>query len=452
MISCLSSILVGLLALGVGGKEPPQEAIRLISFNIRYDNSRDGLHAWGYRRHRVAGILRSYRADIFGLQEALPQQVAEIERRFPGFGSIGVGRDRGNRGERCVIFFDKSRFRPMEGATFWLSPDPDRPGPAWGARLSRICTWGEFEDRHSRKSFFVFNTHFDHQSAKARAMSAELLVRKIDEISAGAPAFLLGDFNCQPGSAPYQSLIEGTIAGESHPQKALRDARDFAEEPPSGPPGTWSGFGTDDGHGRRIDFIFTRGDVQVRHYGVIPHSWEDRPASDHRPVLAEVIPHRPSRRLHLPLDRGWRFMAMAEKEGEGLGFGGSDVDDSQWPLLDAGGPWESQGQDVDGVAWCRKWVTIPEEWQGKGVHFESEGIADEFTLYIGGKKLLSLGKKGESYWNRHVAIPIPEDLLKCGEKNLIVLRIDDHGGFGGLTGLPLRLTVAEVATTQQGGN
>ena len=98
------------------------------------------------------------------------------------------------------------------------------------------------------------------------------------------------------------------------------------------------------------------------------------------------------------------------------------------------------------------WVTIPEEWQGKGVHFESEGIADEFTLYIGGKKLLSLGKKGESYWNRHVAIPIPEDLLKCGEKNLIVLRIDDHGGFGGLTGLPLRLTVAEVATTQQGGN
>lgn len=443
MIQILLSFFLVVITTGEEVRDASQDPIRIISFNIRYDNTRDGLHSWGYRRHRVANILRSYRADIFGLQEAKGDQVTDIQGRFPDFGSTGIGRDKGNRGERCVIFYDRTRFKLLAASTFWLSPNPDRPGAAWGARLNRICTWGEFTESDPDSSFFVFNTHFDHQSANARARSAELLLEKIEEISAGKPVILLGDFNCQPGSVPYQALVDGTIDGKSNPLLAVRDSRDLAEEPPSGPTGTWSGFGKDDGHGRRIDFIFTRGEVQVRHHGVIPHTWNDRPASDHRPVLAEVVPYRPSRQHHVNLDGSWRFLADPENQGKELGYFRSKFDDGKWHQLAAGGPWESQGYEIDGIAWCRKWVTIPGEWQGKKLFFESEGIADEFTLYIDGIMQASVGKKGESYWRRHVEVPIGAGIPADGKKHLVVLRIVDHGGYGGLTGLPLRLTVRE---------
>jgi hypothetical protein len=74
---------------------------------------------------------------------------------------------------------------------FWLSETPDVKGSrGWDAALPRIVTWGRLRDRHTGAAFHVFNTHFDHQREEARRRSAELLLRRVDEIARGRRSFV----------------------------------------------------------------------------------------------------------------------------------------------------------------------------------------------------------------------------------------------------------------------
>ncbi|MGK0302939.1 MAG: endonuclease/exonuclease/phosphatase family metal-dependent hydrolase, partial [Planctomycetota bacterium] len=57
---------------------PAIDTVRVMSFNVRYRNKHDGENRWELRRHRVVGILRLQRADIFGVQEAMAGQVRDL--------------------------------------------------------------------------------------------------------------------------------------------------------------------------------------------------------------------------------------------------------------------------------------------------------------------------------------------------------------------------------------
>ena len=90
------------------------------------------------------------------------------------------------------------------------------------------------------------------------------------------PLVLLGDFNCQPESAPYQAI---TVK--------FQDAMSVTKEPPTGATGTWNGF-REIAKGRRIDHIFVRGVVVAGDSIEDPRTTEGRFASDHLPVVAEI--------------------------------------------------------------------------------------------------------------------------------------------------------------------
>src|SRR3546814_14316298 len=72
-----------------------------------------------------------------------------------------------------AIFYKKDRFRLLDHDTFWLSETPEVPSKGWDAALNRICTWGKFRDKESRKEFFYFNLHMDHRGKEARKKSTE---------------------------------------------------------------------------------------------------------------------------------------------------------------------------------------------------------------------------------------------------------------------------------------
>lgn len=57
----------------------------------------DGVNAWPLRKDIVAGLLKFHKADIFGVQEALPEQMDDLLSSFPDFDYLGVGRDDGVR-------------------------------------------------------------------------------------------------------------------------------------------------------------------------------------------------------------------------------------------------------------------------------------------------------------------------------------------------------------------
>ena len=78
----------------------------------------DGVNAWPLRNDKVAGLLRFHKADIFNVQEALPEQMDYLTGSFPEFDHVGVGRDDGKRaGEHMGIFFRRARFEKIADGT-----------------------------------------------------------------------------------------------------------------------------------------------------------------------------------------------------------------------------------------------------------------------------------------------------------------------------------------------
>ncbi len=257
-------------------------AVRVMTFNIRYDTPDDGENAWPNRKEMAAGVIRFHQADFAGLQEALLSQIQDLEERLPEYEWIGVGRTDGEtQGEYTPIFYRPDRFELLDSDTFWLSETPEVPGSkSWDAALERIATWGLFRDVRTGSRFIVLNTHFDHIGTEAREESAKLILSRLEEIAPDEPAIVMGDFNTTDETAPYRVLTDSN--------NGLRDAYVATTSPHYGPASTWTGFDAvvED---RRIDFVFTSDDVDVRRHGILSETIDGRFPSDHLPVLAEVV-------------------------------------------------------------------------------------------------------------------------------------------------------------------
>ncbi len=284
-------------------------ALRAMTFNIRYDNPRDGENVWPNRKEKVASVVQLYQADIVGMQEALRQQIDQLAKLLPAYDWIGVGRQDGkDAGEFTPIFYRRDRLKLVEQNTFWLSETPDKPGSrSWDAALPRIVTWAKLRlanaEEGSPRDFYVFNTHFDHIGLVARLESAKLIRAKVAEIAKEAPCLVLGDLNCTADSPPYRWLIgsplpaagtapsESSAASKSSPADAglppaLTDAGAVARRPHHGPTTTWNGF-TALAPGRKIDHILVHGPLQIERQAILADHWDGKFPSDHLPVMVE---------------------------------------------------------------------------------------------------------------------------------------------------------------------
>lgn len=251
----------------------------IISYNIRYDNNWDIENSWKIRRNKISQILVQYSPSIIGIQEGLLNQVQYIDSSLIDYDYVGVGRDDGKKkGEFCAIYFDTTRYVLLKNSTFWLSETPDTISVGWDAALERICTYGLFKDRITKKEFWVFNTHLDHIGVVAREKSSELILKRINKINhQSLPVILMGDFNSIPNSSPVKEI-----------KTELSDALQISLEKLQGPRGTFNGFNEDLPIEKRIDYIFTN-DLKVLSYTHINDRLNNnRHISDHLPVMIKI--------------------------------------------------------------------------------------------------------------------------------------------------------------------
>ena len=264
------------------------QAIEAMTYNIRLDTENDGKDAWDFRKQGLVDQVKFHEPSVLGIQEGLYHQVEYIDASLPDYAYVGVGRDDGEKGgEFSAIFFDTRRLERLEHGTFWLSESPEQPSIGWDASFERICTYASFKDLASLQTFWVFNTHFDHEGVVAREKSAELIIAQIDKINVQRHPFLLmGDFNSVPGSAPISIVTD-----------RMNDAKKEASLVAFGPdgtvrfrPGETAGrFDIDQPVTRRIDYIFTsKGDWTVLKYAVLTDSIDMKYYSDHLPVFVEA--------------------------------------------------------------------------------------------------------------------------------------------------------------------
>lgn len=258
--------------------------MKVMTFNIRYNNPGDSLNAWPNRKDKLASQVLYYAPQLLGVQEALADQMNDLRERLKNYKSIGVGRDDGKeKGEFSAIFYDTTRLQVLQSATFWLSQTPAIIGSkGWDAAITRIVTWAKFRDKKSKKVFYHFNTHFDHIGKEARRESAKLLLQKVKEIAGATPAIITGDFNATASDEPIQIITD-----KSNPLHLI-DSKEISQTPHYGPEGTFTGFQSKEVSNEPIDHIFLKGKWKVLNHATISETWEGRFASDHFAVLATV--------------------------------------------------------------------------------------------------------------------------------------------------------------------
>jgi endonuclease/exonuclease/phosphatase family metal-dependent hydrolase len=277
---------VSLLALlltvpGIGGEA---HELRVMSFNLRYGTASDGENAWSLRRGLVEELLRDFRPDVLGVQEALHFQLEEISESLTDLEWIGVGRDDGlTAGEYSAIFFRGARLELLEEGTFWFSDEPEVPGSmTWGNELPRICTWGRFRDRADGRTFTVFNLHWDHRSQRSREEAAMFLLRRIREQRAGTPGedegvVVTGDFNAGEDNPAFRALLDAE-------DPVLLDAFRLLH-PGAREVGTYHGF-RGGSEGEKIDAILVGPGWVVMEAEIMRAGSGGRFPSDHYPVTA----------------------------------------------------------------------------------------------------------------------------------------------------------------------
>jgi endonuclease/exonuclease/phosphatase family metal-dependent hydrolase len=260
--------------------------LRVMTWNIRYDNPSDGVHAWPERRGDLLSFIGARSVDVLCIQEGLKHQVGFLKDGLTGFDVRGVGRDDGKeQGEYAAIYFRTSRFTCREAGTFWLSPTPEVPSKGWDAALPRIVTWVRLFDSLAHADLYVFNTHFDHQGVEARERSAALIREKVRAIAGSLPFVLTGDFNAGEKDSCYRILV--SRAGDP---PFFNDAMHHSLVPHAGPQVSYTGFPfVSDIPRERIDFIFVNDAAQVRRHAILDARRAAGYISDHLPVMAEII-------------------------------------------------------------------------------------------------------------------------------------------------------------------
>lgn len=131
----------------------------------------------------------------------------------------------------------------------------------------------------------------------------------------------------------------------------------------------------------------------------------------------------------------WQFRPDPKDIGLQEGWQTPSVEaGTEWKEIRIGAWWESQGYPaLDGWAWYRLWVDIPQRWEGKNVLLSFEGVDDIYELYVNGK----LAGKGGDLATRKDALSEKKShdisaLVKPGQRALIAVRVYDWYGAGGI--------------------
>lgn len=247
------------------------------SYNVRHQTLDDGPNQWQHRRDAVFELLRTVSPDIIGLQESTGKQQRDIEHNLnyqwhgvadePGSGKhnpIGVG----------------SRFSCQAEDAEWLSPTPAVQSTGWDAAYPRVLTQLILSDEVTERSLAVYNVHFDHKGPKSRKQSARQIRDRIASLPTETEAIVLGDFNCLPGSTPYEILTADSD------ERQLQDTRAVASKS-KGPTTTVTDFTSLDPD-RRLDHVFVTPGLSTEVHWINDFTADDRYPSDHLPVVVQL--------------------------------------------------------------------------------------------------------------------------------------------------------------------
>ena len=63
-----------------------------MTYNIRLNTKTDSINKWDNRKEGIINLIKEEDVDIFGIQEALPDQIEYLSNQLKDYDYIGEGR------------------------------------------------------------------------------------------------------------------------------------------------------------------------------------------------------------------------------------------------------------------------------------------------------------------------------------------------------------------------
>ncbi len=251
------------------------------TYNLRLDVARDQDNSWIHRKDAVSALIRFHDFDILGTQEGFEHQLQDILKVLPYYNAYGKGRNDGLKaGEHSAILYKKERFTLLDKGDFWLSETPETPSLGWDAKCcKRICSWVYLKDKKTKKQFYVFNAHYDHEGVVARRESSKLVLDRVKTIAGKKPVIFMGDLNGTPDSEPYLIIQKSDVLKDTYQQV----------QHPYVTTNSYNNFGKNLKGLTLIDYIFTSRQFTVLKWGLLTDSYQGKYPSDHFPILTELV-------------------------------------------------------------------------------------------------------------------------------------------------------------------
>jgi len=224
-------VLAAVAAASCGSEPAPPLKLTVLTFNVfcSFCDTEKQFDPWAERLDDFGDILARHDPDIFGIEELFtPAETEEILQRRPGF-AVAYFHDPDEKFvvdyPDAAVFYRESRFELVESGTYWLSETPDKPwSGGWaGGQIWRLVTWTRLRVRGDGREIYLAATHFDN-NAPNQEHSAPIVVARTASQAAARQTIVLGDFNSNPSTTAYGTLVRG-VDGAGF---ALKDAHDLA--------------------------------------------------------------------------------------------------------------------------------------------------------------------------------------------------------------------------------
>lgn len=229
---------------------------------------------WCKRQPLVLEMIKRYKPDVFGIQEAHYGWMRYISSQFKDtYSFVGAGKDDGERkGEFSPVFYNKNKYELLDSGNFWLSETPDTPSLGWDGAENRTCAYALLKDKLTDENVAVLNTHLDHIGAKAMIDGVKLVAEKTEDFK-NIKTVVMGDFNVTPDSDVYSKMLE----------YGFDDARNVALTADN--INSFHDFGR---QSKMIDFVFVRNYGKVTEVKTATDRVNGKMPSDHYPVVVYI--------------------------------------------------------------------------------------------------------------------------------------------------------------------
>jgi endonuclease/exonuclease/phosphatase family metal-dependent hydrolase len=221
--------------------------LKVISYNIRNSQEKDGTNSWVYRYAASAEMVQDQKADVIGLQEALSDQVRFFEQNFKDYKWAG---------ESATILWNRKTVTLQKSGSF------------------DVATWALFKDKETGRKFYVVNVDLDKTPAEERKAAVAQVIERTEALNKESlPVVITGGFFMKPGDAALADL-----------DSKMTNARKSAEKTDN--TGTYNNWGKTS---EIRDHIYYAGFTACPEYQTITKKYTDRKfISDHFPLMVQL--------------------------------------------------------------------------------------------------------------------------------------------------------------------